>query len=164
MRPPARPTLAARMTQRTRSGPQAWPMRGRPTARDGPRGGIPRTLAILQKRPHTSSELQLSTTTIFFSLRTSHLPPWLSWNSPARTPGNSVHGGAASDGTERLCRPPGTYASPPNGPITISDPSGYAKRRCRVTRLAGEGYSGARPSATAAPLFQWAGVATGQID
>ena len=142
------------MTQRARSGSQA-----RPT-RDSLRRGIPRASTTLQKTPRTSSELQLSTTTIFFSLRTSHLPPWLSWNSPARTPGNSVHGGAASGGTERLRRPPRTCAGPPNGSITISDPSGYAKRRSRVTQLDGEGYSGARSSATATPLFRWARVAT----
>ena len=116
--------------------------------------GIPRALAILQKRPRTSPKLQLSTNTIFSSLRTSHLTPWLSWNSPARTPVNSVHGGAASGGTGRLRRPPGTCVGPPNGSITISDPSGYTKRGCRVTRLAGEGCSGTRPSTTVAPLFR----------
>ena len=57
----------------------------------------------------------------------------------------------ASD-TALLRRPPGTCDRPPNGPITISDLSGYANRRCGVTRLAREGYSGMRPFATATPL------------
>ena len=97
------------------------------TARDGE---TPRALMFLQNRPRTSPELQISTNTISPSLITSHLIPWPFPNSPVRTPGDSVHGG-----TERLRRPPRTYVGPPNGSITISDPSGYAKRRCRVTRL-----------------------------
>ena len=40
-----------------------------------------------------------------------------------------MHDGAASGGTERLRRPPRTYVGPPNRLITISDLSGYAKRR-----------------------------------
>ena len=113
--------------------PLAWPTRGRP-ARETARGrGVPRTFEILQKRHQTPPNLQLSTNTIFSSLRTSHLTPWPFPNSPARTSGDSVHGGVASGGTERLHRPPRTYAGPPNGSITISDPSGYAKRWCRVT-------------------------------
>ena len=145
------------MRHSTCGGPQARPMR------DGPRRGIPRVSMTLQKRPQTPPNLQLSTNTIFSSLRTSHLTPWLSWNSPARTSGNSVHGGTASGGTGRLRRPPGTYVGPPNGSITNSDPSGYAKQWCRVTRLARKGYSGARSSATTASLFQWARVAIGLI-
>ena len=89
----------------------------------------PRALTFLQNRPRTSPELQLSTNTISCSLITSHLTPWPFLNSPTRTPGNPAHGSAASGGTERLCRPPRTYAGPPNGSITISDLSGYAKRR-----------------------------------
>ena len=139
--------------------------RERATARGASyEGGTPRALMFLQNRPRTSSELQLSTNTISSSLITSHLTPWPFPNSPALTPDDSVHGGTASGGTKRQRRPPRTCAGPHNGSITISDLSGYAKRWCRVTRLAGEGYSGVRSSATAAPLFRWAGVAIGLID
>ena len=64
-------------------------------------GGIPRALAILQKRPRAPPNLQLSTNTIFSSLRPSHLTPWLFPNSLARTPNDLAHGGAASNDTAR---------------------------------------------------------------
>ena len=41
-------------------------------------GGIPRVLALLQNRPHTSLELQLSSNAISPSHKTSHLTSWLS--------------------------------------------------------------------------------------
>ena len=127
-------------------------------------GEISRTLAILQKRPCTSPELHLSPNAISPSLRTSHLTPWPFPNSPTHTPGDSVHGGAASGATERLRRPPRTYAGPPNGSITISDPSGYAKRWCKVTWLAGEGYNGGDHPQWWCHYSGWVVVATGLID
>ena len=96
------------------------------TARDGE---TPRAPTFLQNRPRTSPKLQLSTNTISPSLITSHLTPWPFPNSPTRTLGDPAHGSTASGGTKRLRRPPGTYIGPPNGSITISDSSGYAKRR-----------------------------------
>ena len=65
----------------------------RETARGG---GIPRALALLQNRPRTSLELQLSPNAISPSLKPSHLTPWLSWNSPSLTTGDSAHGGTAA--------------------------------------------------------------------
>ena len=69
-----------------------------------------------------------------------------------------------SGGTERLRQPPATCVGQPNGLITKSDPSGYTKRQCKVTRLVGDGCSGSQPSALAVPLFRWARVAIGLID
>ena len=137
MNSPARPTRrSARASVRQ---PTVRPTWGRSAARDGPQWGISRALAILQKRPRTSPELQLSTNTISPSLKPFHLTPWLSWNSPAHTPSDSAHGGATAGDTTWLRRSPRTYGRPPNRPITISNPSGYAKRRCGVTQLAGKG-------------------------
>ena len=114
------------MRRSARGGPWCGPCEA-VTRGDGPRWGILRASMTLQKRPQTSLELQLSTNTIFPSLKPSHLTPWTFPNSPTYTLGDSVHGGAASGGTERLRQPPGTYVDPPYGLITISDPSGYTK-------------------------------------
>ena len=58
-------------------------------------GEIPRALVFLQNRPRTPPESQLSTNAISPSLKPSHLTPWPSWNSPARTPGDSAHDSTA---------------------------------------------------------------------
>ena len=70
------------------------PRARRPTARE-----IPRALALLQNSPRTSPKLQLSPNDISPSLKPSHLTPWLSWNFPVRTLGDSVHGDAAGGDT-----------------------------------------------------------------
>ena len=94
-------------TAHTRGGPRA------PTHGETARGGeTPRVLMFLQNRRRTSPELQLSTNTIFSSLRTSHLTPWPFSNSLACTPSDPVHGGATSGGIERLHRPPRTLRGP----------------------------------------------------
>jgi len=136
--------------------PTVWPTRGWPAVRNSPRRGESRALVILQKRPRTSPELQLSTNTIFPSLKPFHLTPWLFWNSSTHTPGDPAHSDAAADDKAWLRRPPGTYGRSPNGPITISNPNSYAKWWCGVTWLAGED---ARPSTMTMPLFRCSGVA-----
>ena len=122
-------TRVARATKCARSGPLPRRTRRQPAHETARGGGIPRALELLQNRPRTSPELQLSPNAIFLYLKPSQLTPWLSWNSPTRTPNNLAHDGGD---TARPRRPPGTCADPPNGSVTIFDPSGYAKRRCGV--------------------------------
>ena len=103
MKSPSWPTRMARATQRAQRPTGVAHVRPSCSARWPEAGEIPRALVILQKRPRTSPELQLSANTISSSLKPSHLTLWLSWNSPAHTPGDPAHGGAVA-GVGAQCR------------------------------------------------------------
>jgi len=122
-------------------------------AHEAARGrGVPRALAILEKRPQTLPNLQLNTNTIFSSLRPSHLTPWPFSNSATRTPGGSVHGGVEGDDTAQLCRPPKSRAGPSVGLTFNYGPTAYTKQQRRAIGLAEASCSDVRPSAAMAQL------------
>ena len=120
-----------------------WPA-GAARSQGGPRW------AILQKIPRTPPNLQLSTNTIFSSLRPSVLTPRLFPNSPTHTPSDSAHGNAAGDDTARPCRPPKACAGPSVGPTFNYSPTAYTKQQRGAAGRAGASCSDARPSAVVA--------------
>jgi len=103
-------------------------------------GGIPRALALLQNRPRTSPELQLSPNEISPSHKTSHLTPRPFPNSPACTPATqrtatrravAQHGCTGHLGLALACR-----SGRPSTTVQLPTPSSNAGRWDALERAA----------------------------
>ena len=121
-------------------------------ARGGPRRGSPRALALQQQSPRFPSESHQSPNTISPSHRSSHLTPRPFPNSPAGTPSDSAHGGAAGGETARPRQPPEARAGPSVGLTFNYGPTAYIKQQHGAAGRARASCSDARPSAAAVQL------------